>query len=68
MFVVVVFSSLVLKIYDVVEMIKQFPEHVYCFSLSVHGGNVFIGSYRSVRQWNVVTDNVVPLEEYSGLN
>jgi outer membrane protein assembly factor BamB len=52
---------------DAVEMIKQFPERVSCFSLSFHGDSVYIGILRFVVQWNVVTDAVVRLEGYQGL-
>ena len=53
-----------MMVYDAVEMIKQFPERAYCYSLSFHGDVVYIESYRCVIQWNVVTDAVARLEGY----
>ncbi len=52
---------------DTVEMIKQFPEDVSCFSLSFHGDYVYIGSNNCVIRWNVLTDVVVRLGGYFGL-
>ncbi len=50
--------------YVTVAMIKQLPEDASCFSLAFHGDVVYIGSYRRVIQWNVVTDTVVTLKGY----
>ncbi len=50
-----------------VEMIKQFPEREFCYSLSFHGDVAYNGSYEYVIQWNIVTDAVVRLEGYPGL-
>jgi hypothetical protein len=52
----------------VVEMVKQFAnEVVSCSSLLFHGDFVYIGCY-DVCKWNVVTDSIVRLEGYPGLN
>ena len=62
------FNIVFLTSYVTVEMIKQFPENDTCCSLSFHGDVVYIGSRRCVIQWNVVTDAVVRLKGYPGLN
>ncbi len=53
--------------YDAVETIKQFPERVFCYSLSFHGDVIYIGKFGHVIQWNVVTNVAVKLEGYPGL-
>jgi hypothetical protein len=53
--------------YDTVEMIKQYPKGVGCYSFSFCGNIVYIGSDGRVIQWNVVTDAVVRLDGYPGL-
>ncbi len=54
---------------DVVEMIKQFPENVPCWSLAFHSDVVYIGSTGAVIKWNVVSDKVLRLQGYpDGLN
>jgi hypothetical protein len=50
---------------DAVEMIKQFPEPKYFTTLAIHGDVVYIGSYRCVIEWKVVTSSVVRLDGYS---
>jgi hypothetical protein len=52
---------------DTVEMIKQFPKNVDCFSLSFPGGVVYIGSDGCIIEWTLGTDTVVKLEGYRGL-
>ncbi len=51
----------------VVEVIKQCPERVNCWSLLFHGDVVYIGSAASIVQWNVVTDSIATLEGCPGL-
>ena len=50
-----------------VEFITQFPECVDCTSLSFRDDAVYIGEFGCIIHWNVVTDAVVRLEEYSSL-
>ncbi len=61
------FMGFFMMSYGAVEMIKQFPDDVDCSSLSFHGDVVYIGSWRCVIQWNVVTNTIVRLEGHPGL-
>ncbi len=51
--------------YDIVEMVKQFPDDVNCFALTIYDDVVYFGGYSCVIQWNVVTDSVVRLDGYA---
>ncbi len=68
MFVDIAFMFVFLMSYDTVGMIKQFPERIHCNALSFLGDVVYIGGYARIVQWNIVTDSVLRLEGYPGLN